>query len=107
MAAATAAQQQPLTVEYLLLQGLNDTDADVQALIDYLHHLPVQINLIPYNPIDEPAGLRATGPARRREFAPALHAAGFVLPTPYSLGADIPPASEQLVPGGSRAHVPA
>ena len=97
MAAVTAFQQQPLMVEYLLLEGLNDTDADVQALIDYLLHLPVQINLIPYNPIDEPAGLRGTGPARRREFAAALQAAGFVVRSRYSLGADIAAGCGQLV----------
>jgi 23S rRNA (adenine2503-C2)-methyltransferase len=96
MAAVTAAQQQPLMVEYLLLEGLNDTDADVQALIDYLHHLPVQINLIPYNPIDEPTGLRGTGPARRRELAAALQAAGFVVRSRYSLGADIAAGCGQL-----------
>ena len=97
MAAVTAAQQQPLMVEYLLLDGLNDTDEDVQALIVYLHELPVRINLIPYNPIDEPTGLCGTAPARRREFAAALQAAGFAVRSRYSLGADIAAGCGQLV----------
>jgi 23S rRNA (adenine2503-C2)-methyltransferase len=99
MAEVTAIQQQPLMIEYLMLDGLNDTDDDVAALIDYLHGLPVHINLIPYNAIDDELGLCGTAPARRREFAAALKAAGFVVRTRYSLGADIGAACGQLVRG--------
>ena len=58
MAAVTAIQRQPIMVEYLLLDDVNDTDEDVEALIGYLHELSVHINLIPYNAIQEAAGLR-------------------------------------------------
>lgn len=96
-AEVTAAQGQPLMIEYLLLEGLTDTDQDLKQLIDYLGDLPVHVNLIPYNPIDEAPGLAGTGPARRREFAAALVAAGLPVTVRYSLGADIAAACGQLV----------
>lgn len=97
VAKVTAIQRQPVMIEYLLLDGLNDTDQDVQELGAYLRGLPVHINLIPYNPIDEAPGLCGTNSARRREFAAALTAAGFVVTIRYSLGADITAACGQLV----------
>jgi 23S rRNA (adenine2503-C2)-methyltransferase len=97
IAEVTAIQQRPMMIEYLLLDGLNDTDADLHQLFAYLRNLPVHINLIPYNTIDEVSGLRATPPARRREFAAALTAAGFVVTLRYSLGSDIAAACGQLV----------
>jgi 23S rRNA (adenine2503-C2)-methyltransferase len=93
----TRIQQQPLMIEYLLLGGVNDTDADAAALVDYLAGLSVSVNLIPYNPIDTGRGFVATSPARRRDFASILRAAGFVVRVRYSLGADIAAACGQLV----------
>jgi 23S rRNA (adenine2503-C2)-methyltransferase len=97
MARATAIQRRPLMIEYLLLEGWNDADQDVMELVAYLRGLPVHINLIPYNPIDEAPDLCGTAPTRRREFAAALTAAGFVVTVRYSLGADIAAACGQLV----------
>jgi 23S rRNA (adenine2503-C2)-methyltransferase len=96
-AEVTALQRRPLMVEYLLLEGLNDTDQDLQELSAYLRGLPVHINVIPYNPIAEAPDLRGTAPPRRREFAAALTAAGFVVTVRYSLGADIAAGCGQLV----------
>jgi 23S rRNA (adenine2503-C2)-methyltransferase len=96
MTRVTAIQQRPLMVEYLMLDGVNDTDDDVTALIAYLQGLPLHINLIPYNAIDAAPGLCGTAPERRREFAAALKASGFVVSTRYSLGADIAAACGQL-----------
>ena len=93
----TAIQGHPLMIEYLLLAGLNDTDADVEALVAYLRGLTVHVNLIPYNPIDGAANLVGSGAARRAEFSAALKAAGFTVTTRYSLGADIAAACGQLV----------
>jgi 23S rRNA (adenine2503-C2)-methyltransferase len=84
-------------IEYLLLDRLNDTDQDLQELIDYLRGLPVHINLIPYNSIEEAPALSGTPSQRRREFAAALTEAGFAVTVRYSLGADIAAACGQLV----------
>ncbi len=97
MAAVTAIQRRPLMVEYLLLEGVNDSDEDASALIAYLRGLPAHVNLIPYNAIDEPTGLRGTAPKRRQEIAAALAAAGLVVTVRYSLGADVAAGCGQLV----------
>ena len=90
-------QRRPLMVEYLLLDGLNDTDQDLHELTAYLRGLQVHINLIPYNSIPEDSGLIATGAERRQFFAAALTAAGFIVTVRYSLGSDIAAACGQLV----------
>jgi len=93
----TARQRMPLMIEYLLLDAVNDTDDDLDALLDFLHGLPVHINLIPYNPIDDAPTLRPTGNRRRQAFAAALRAAGMHVTMRYSLGADIAAACGQLI----------
>ena len=84
-------------IEYLLLDGLNDSDQDLETLIAYLRGIPVHINLIPYNPIEEAPNLRGTPLDRRQEFTATLTHAGFVVTMRYSLGADIAAACGQLV----------
>jgi 23S rRNA (adenine2503-C2)-methyltransferase len=90
-------QRRPLMVEYLLLEGLNDKNEDLSALIEFLRGLPVHINLIPYNSISQATSLIGTGVERRRGFAAALTRAGFDTTVRYSLGADIAAACGQLV----------
>jgi 23S rRNA (adenine2503-C2)-methyltransferase len=92
----TSIQRRPLMVEYLLLDGLNDTDQDLSDLIAYLRGLPVHINLIPYNAISAGPGLTGTPKERQRMFAAALIRAGFSVTVRYSLGADITAACGQL-----------
>jgi 23S rRNA (adenine2503-C2)-methyltransferase len=103
--AALAVQSRPIMIEYLLLDGVNDTDAERTALIQYLAGLPVHINLIPYNPIASAPDLAGTPEPRRRQFAAALSAAGFKVTIRYSLGADIAAACGQLVQQAQRAAV--
>jgi 23S rRNA (adenine2503-C2)-methyltransferase len=83
-------------IEYLLLAGINDGPADLEALVAYLRGIPVHINLIPYNAITGAWHLVGTDSQRRAEFSQALKAAGFAVTTRYSLGADIAAACGQL-----------
>ncbi len=39
-----------ITFEYVMLKGVNDTDADARELVRLLKGLPAKINLIPFNP---------------------------------------------------------
>jgi len=39
-----------LFIEYVLINGVNDTKKDVSALVDFVAPLRVRINMIPYNP---------------------------------------------------------
>jgi len=40
-----------ITFEYVLIEGLNDSDADAQRLADIALDFPTKVNLIPFNPI--------------------------------------------------------
>jgi 23S rRNA (adenine2503-C2)-methyltransferase len=105
MEQVTSIQRRTLMVEYLLLEDLNDSDEDLEALVAYLRGLRVHVNLIPYNATPDDAGLTGTSTGRRQGFAAALTRAGFTTTVRYSLGADIAAACGQLVrleeqPGG-------
>ena len=43
-----------MTFEYVLLAGVNDTDADAERLPRLLGGLPSMVNLIPWNPFSGP-----------------------------------------------------
>jgi 23S rRNA (adenine2503-C2)-methyltransferase len=89
-------RRRPVMIQYLLLAGINDTDADLEALIDYCRELHVHLNLIPFNAIAQAGELRPSPPARQRAFSAALKAAGFTVTTRVSLGPDIAAACGQL-----------
>ena len=42
-----------VTFEYVLIQGLNDSQADAEELRRLIHDLPCKINIIPYNETDD------------------------------------------------------
>ncbi|MGR3973026.1 MAG: 23S rRNA (adenine(2503)-C(2))-methyltransferase RlmN [Candidatus Rhabdochlamydia sp.] len=43
------ANKRQILIEYVLIRGINDEVKHADELADYLEHLPVKINLIPYN----------------------------------------------------------
>ena len=91
-----ASKHGKVMIEYLMLAGVNDSAADLQALKTYLQDIPAHINLIPFNAY-EGCDLTGTPEAERRAFADELKAAGFDCTLRYSLGADIAAACGQLV----------
>jgi 23S rRNA (adenine2503-C2)-methyltransferase len=91
-----AIQQHSVMIEYLMLQDVNDSPRDAEALVEYLAGIPVHVNLIPYNPIAEAPHWIGSDPARRATFSAALKGAGLNVTTRYSLGADISAACGQL-----------
>ena len=42
-----------ITYEYVVWEGINDTQKDVEALIEFCKFAPSKVNLIEYNPIDD------------------------------------------------------
>ena len=87
-------------VEYLLLDGVTDTDEDVVALRAFCRGLPCWVNLISYNPADCAPGFRGSSDAVRARFERELKADGLLVMTRRSLGRDIAAACGQLVQGG-------
>jgi 23S rRNA (adenine2503-C2)-methyltransferase len=83
-------------VEYLMLAGVNDSEEDLQALINYLNGINVHINIIPFNEY-EGCDLKGSSRIELVAFANRLKAAGFDTTLRYSMGADIAAACGQLV----------
>lgn len=65
-----------LTFEYLLLADVNDRPEQARALADRIQGLPGNVNLIPFNHVETPAGFRRPAPERVRAFREALAGAG-------------------------------
>ena len=57
-----------VTIEYILLQDINDTEACANMLADLLHGLNVYVNLIPYNEVIEKPYKRSTKDAMHKFF---------------------------------------
>jgi 23S rRNA (adenine2503-C2)-methyltransferase len=42
-----------ITYEYIVWDGINDTEADIKALVKFCKYAPCKVNIIEYNPIDD------------------------------------------------------
>jgi 23S rRNA (adenine2503-C2)-methyltransferase len=88
-------QGRRITFEYVLLQGVNDTDADARRLVELLRDVPAKVNLIPYN--ENPGlGFQSTTEGRAETFRDILakgHVAAFIR---ANRGRDIAAACGQL-----------
>jgi len=65
-----------ITIEYTLINGVNDAREHAHELVSLLRELPVKINLIPMNPV-EGSGYGAPSTTRVTEFQRVLSAAGY------------------------------
>ncbi len=90
-------QATSVMIEYLLLAGTNDSQADARELAHWLHGLNVHVNLIPYNPIEDAPQLIGSDQATIEGFSLSMRQSGFKTTTRYSLGNDIAAACGQLV----------
>jgi 23S rRNA (adenine2503-C2)-methyltransferase len=86
-----------ITIEYVMLAGINDSDADAERLASWLAGLPHVLNLIPFNPHHAAAGLESSDRARIDAFAAALHAAGSRVLVRVNRGREVQAACGQLV----------
>jgi 23S rRNA (adenine2503-C2)-methyltransferase len=84
-----------VTFEYVMLDGVNDSDADARALAGIAQRVRSKFNLIPFNPFSGTAFRRS--PAERiRRFAEILQGAGVTVTTRKTRGDDIDAACGQL-----------
>jgi len=84
-----------ITFEYIMLDGVNDSEADARELIGLVREVPCKVNLIPFNPFPQ-APYRRSPPDTVRRFSEALNAAGIVTTTRKTRGDDIDAACGQL-----------
>ncbi|MEX0603158.1 MAG: 23S rRNA (adenine(2503)-C(2))-methyltransferase RlmN [Marinobacter sp.] len=85
-----------VTIEYTVIEGMNDTPALAAELAELLRGLPCKINLIPFNPFPESDFRRPKLSATRR-FQNVLNEAGYVSTIRTTRGDDIDAACGQLV----------
>jgi 23S rRNA (adenine2503-C2)-methyltransferase len=94
--------RRPVTYEYILFDGWNDTDDDVKRLAKITRRVPSKVNVIPFHPIEftSPTGLAAQLRATTREkfdsFIEKLQQAGAQVMVRSSSGEDIDAACGQL-----------
>ena len=84
-----------ITFEYVMLKGVNDTDAEARALVKLLKGVPAKINLIPFNPWPG-APYECSSWERIEAFADIVNRAGYASPIRTPRGRDIFAACGQL-----------
>ena len=92
-----------ITFEYVLLNGVNDTDEDAARLIKLLRGIPAKVNLIPYN--ENPGlGFESVAEARAEDFKVLLNAGKIAAYVRQNRGRDIAAACGQLANREVPAH---
>ncbi len=84
-----------VTFEYIIFKDFNDTLMDARELADFCKNVPVKINIIEYNPIDN-GEFQQADKARVDAFAAYLESLNLVVNVRRSRGKDIDAACGQL-----------
>lgn len=84
-----------ITYEYVVWDGINDTQKDIDALIAFCRFAPSKVNLIEYNPIDDGEFKQASNKAIDN-YVSSLEKNGIVVTVRRSRGKDIDAACGQL-----------
>ncbi|RDW13448.1 23S rRNA (adenine(2503)-C(2))-methyltransferase RlmN [Paracoccus thiocyanatus] len=84
-----------ITFEYVMLDGVNDSDEDARRLVRLIRGIPAKVNLIPFN--EWPGSpYRRSSWERIEAFADIVHKAGYASPIRTPRGEDIMAACGQL-----------
>jgi 23S rRNA (adenine2503-C2)-methyltransferase len=92
-----------ITFEYVMLDGVNDSDADAHRLVKLIEGIPAKINLIPFNEWPGAPYKRSSG-NRIHAFADIIYKAGYASPVRKPRGEDIMAACGQLKSETERAR---
>jgi 23S rRNA (adenine2503-C2)-methyltransferase len=94
--AAQSDKKRVVTIEYTLIEGVNDHREHALELADLLREIPCKINLIPFNTFAQSSYRRPSGNAVQR-FWQVLVDAGYIVTVRTTRGDDIDAACGQLV----------
>jgi len=89
------ANREKITIEYVMLDGVNDSDELARELGILLKDVPCKVNLIPFNPFPETRYKRSSN-NRIHRFRDILENAGLIVMTRKTRGEDIDAACGQL-----------
>ena len=84
-----------ITFEYVMLKGVNDSNADARELVKIIRGIPAKINLIPFNAWPD-APYACSDWERIEEFGDIVNRAGYASPIRTPRGRDIMAACGQL-----------
>lgn len=84
-----------ITFEYVMLDGVNDSDQQAHELVELVRRVHCKLNLIPFNPFPA-SGLKRSAAARIKTFSQILSDAGIVTTVRKTRGDDIDAACGQL-----------
>ena len=84
-----------ITYEYVVWKDINDTKADIDALVKFCKYVPCKVNLIEYNPIDD-GEFQQAEPEVIENYIKALAKNDIVAKVRRSRGKDIDAACGQL-----------
>lgn len=84
-----------ITFEYVMLKGVNDSNADARELVKIIRGIPAKINLIPFNAWPG-APYECSDWERIEEFGEIVNSAGYASPIRTPRGRDIMAACGQL-----------
>jgi 23S rRNA (adenine2503-C2)-methyltransferase len=99
-----ATNSRRITFEYVMLRGVNDTEADARELVRLISGIPAKVNLIPFNPWPGSTYEPSSGNALHR-FAKIVMEAGFASPIRTPRGQDILAACGQLKTATGKARL--
>jgi len=97
-----ASNARRITFEYVMLRGVNDSEAEAHELVRLLEGLPAKVNLIPFNPWPN-SPYETSTPEALRKFAAIVNDAGYASPIRRPRGRDILAACGQLKTESERA----
>ena len=90
-----------ITWEYVMLDGVNDSDEDCRELLALIKGIPSKLNLIPFNPWPG-SPYKCSSPKRIEAFARKVLKAGYASPVRTPRGQDIMAACGQLKSASER-----
>ena len=90
-----ASNARRITFEYVMLDGVNDTETDARELVRLIAGIPAKLNLIPFNPWPG-APYACSSPKAIERFAAIVNRAGYASPVRAPRGRDILAACGQL-----------
>ncbi len=98
-----ASNARRITFEYVMLKGVNDSEAEARELVRLIAGIPAKVNLIPFNPWPG-SEFETSEPRVIERFARIVMDAGFASPVRTPRGRDILAACGQLRTEGERVR---
>jgi 23S rRNA (adenine2503-C2)-methyltransferase len=92
---ASATGGERITFEYVMLDGVNDSEEHAKKLVSLLKNIPSKVNLIPFNPWPG-SQYKCSSREKIQKFAAIVEKAGYTAPVRVTRGQDIMAACGQL-----------